>query len=84
MQEALMKMTTVRMDDHLLERVDGIAKSLSRPRAWVINQALERFVDYDEWFELEVKAGLAEVERGDVTPDTEVKSAFIKWGVDAG
>jgi predicted transcriptional regulator len=84
MQEALMKMTTVRMDDHLLERVDGIAKSLSRPRAWVINQALERFVDYEEWFELEVKAGLSEVERGDVASDTEVKSVFNKWGVDAG
>jgi len=79
-----MKMTTVRMDDHLLERVDGIAKSLSRPRAWVINQALERFVDYEEWFELEVKTGLSEVERGDVAPDTEVRSAFNKWGVDAG
>jgi predicted transcriptional regulator len=79
-----MKMTTVRMDDHLLARVDGIAKSLSRPRSWIINQALERFVDYEEWFELEVKAGLAEVERGDVALDTEVKSAFNKFGVDAG
>lgn len=79
-----MKMTTVRMDDNLLDRVDGIAKSLSRPRSWVINQALERFVAYEEWFELEVKAGLAEVERGDVALDTEVRSAFNKWGVDAG
>lgn len=79
-----MKMTTVRVDDHLLDRVDGIAKSQSRPRSWIINQALERFVDYEEWFELEVKAGLTEVERGDVALDTEVKSAFNKWGVDAG
>lgn len=77
-------MTTVRMEDHLLDRVDGIAKSLSRPRSWIINQALERFVDYEEWFELEVKAGLTEVERGDVALDTEVRSAFNKWGVDAG
>ncbi len=79
-----MKMTTVRMDDHLLDRVDGIAKSLSRSRSWIINQALERFVEYEEWVELEVKAGLAEVERGDVALDTEVRSAFNKWGVDAG
>jgi len=79
-----MKMTTVRMDDHLLNRVDGIAKSLSRPRSWVINQALERFVDYEEWFKLEVKEGLAEVEQGDVAHEEEVKNAFRKWGVDAG
>ncbi len=78
-----MKMTTVRMDDQLLDRVDGIAKSLSRPRAFVIQQALERFVDYEEWFMLEVNEGLAEVERGDVANDAEVRRTFSKWGVDA-
>jgi predicted transcriptional regulator len=72
------------MDDDLLARVDGIAKSLSRPRSWIINQALERFVDHEEWFELEIKAGLAEVEQGDVALDTEVRRAFSKWGVNAG
>ena len=78
-----MKMTTVRMDDHLLDRVDGIAKSLCRPRSFVIQQALERFVDYEEWFKLEVSEGLAEVERGEVAGDAEVERAFNKWGVDA-
>jgi len=78
-----MKATTVRMDDNLLHRVDGIAKSLSRSRSWVINQALERFVDYEEWFKLEVEEGLAEVDRGEVASDAEVKTAFNKWGVDA-
>jgi len=71
------------MDDNLLHRVDGIAKSLSRSRSWVINQALERFVDYEEWFKLEVEEGLAEVDRGEVASDAEVKTAFNKWGVDA-
>ena len=83
MQEATMKITTVRLDDQLLDRVDGIAKSLSRPRSFVIHQALERFVDYEEWFKLEINEGLAEVERGDVANDAEVKCAFSKWGVDA-
>ncbi len=78
-----MKATTVRMDDHLLHRVDGIAKSLSRPRSWVINQALERFVDYEEWFKQEVTEGLAEVERGEVASPEEVSRAFQKWDVDA-
>ncbi len=78
-----MKATTVRMDDNLLHRVDGIAKSLSRSRSWIINQALERFVNYEEWFKLEVEEGLAEVDRGEVASDAEVKTSFNKWGVDA-
>lgn len=49
----------------------------------MIQQALERFVDYEEWFMLEINEGLAEVERGDVANEAEVKRAFNKWGVDA-
>ena len=79
-----MKTTTVRMDDLLMQRVDGIAKSLHRPRAWIIAQALERFVSYEEWYIQEVRAGLDEAERGEVATEVEVASSFKKWGVNAG
>lgn len=78
-----MKATTVRIEDSTLMRIDGIAKELSRPRSWVINQALERYLEYEEWFVKEVKDGLSEVARGDVASDEEVVERFKKWGVDA-
>lgn len=78
-----MKTTTVRMDDHLINRVDGIAKSLSRSRSWIIKQALERFVDYEEWYIKEVESALLEVDNGELSSDQEVSEAFKKWGVDA-
>jgi len=78
-----MKATTVRMEENLLQRVDGIAKSLNRPRSWVLNQALERFVNYEEWYIQEVMNGLAEVDRLEVSTDKEVAAVFNKWGVDA-
>lgn len=77
-----MKTTTVRMDDHLINRVDGIAKSLSRSRSWIIKQALERFVDYEEWYIKEVESALLEVDNGELSSDQEVSEAFKKWGVD--
>ncbi len=78
-----MKATTVRMEENLLQRVDGIAKSLNRPRSWVLNQALERFVNYEEWYIQEVMNGLAEVDRLEVSTDKEVAAVFNKWSVDA-
>jgi predicted transcriptional regulator len=78
-----MKTTTVRIDENILERLDSLAENLSRPRSWVINQAIERFIEYEEWFVREVKAGLQEVEQGKVATDKEVSEAFGKWGVDA-
>ena len=79
-----MKATTVRIDDDVLGRIDGLANTLSRSRSWVINQAIGRFLDYEEWFVQEVKDGLKEIERGEISTDDEVAAKFRKWGVDAG
>jgi len=71
------------MADTLLQQVDGIAESLNRPRSWIINQALERFVAYEEWYIQEVESGLAELKSGEIAADKEVVDRFKKWGVDA-
>ena len=42
------KTTTIRMDSRTLKRVDGIARAMSRSRAWVINEAIECYLDYEE------------------------------------
>jgi len=78
-----MKATTIRIDDKMLGSVDGLAKSLSRSRSWVINQVIDRFLNYEEWYIKEVKDGLAEVERGEIAADEEVVAKFRKWGADA-
>ncbi len=78
-----MKATTVRIDDDTLGRVDQLASELSRSRSWVIKQAIERFLNYEEWFVQEVKDGLKEVKRGEIATDDEVAARFRKWGVDA-
>ena len=78
-----MKTTTVRLDDKMVDRLDGLAKVLSRSRSWVINNAIERFLEYEEWFVLEVKDGLAEVEKGEVANHAEVIAGFRKWGANA-
>jgi predicted transcriptional regulator len=79
-----MKTTTVRLDDDILDRVDGLAKVLSRSRSWVISQAIDRFLEYEEWFVQEVKDGLEEVEKGEIATHEEVMAKFRKWGANAG
>ena len=66
------KTTTVRMESRTLKRVDSLASALSRSRAWVINQAVERYLDYEEWFVGEVKHALKQVEAGEVLTHSEV------------
>ncbi len=60
------KTTTVRMDDRTLKRVDKVARAMSRSRTWVIKQAVERYLDYEEWFVARVKEGLKQAKAGQV------------------
>lgn len=78
-----MKATTVRIEENMLERLDSLAKKLSRPRSWVIKQAISQFIEYEEWFIREVKTGLQEIEQGKIATEKEVAEAFGKWGVNA-
>ena len=70
------KTTTIRMDPRTLKRVDGIARAMSRSRAWVINQAVERYLDYEEWFVAAVKQGLKEAEDGQLV---EHEAVVRRW-----
>lgn len=79
-----MKATTVHIEDDMLGRIDALASTLSRSRSWVIHRAIERLLDYEEWFVKEVAAGLEEMDRGDIASEDEVAERFRKWGVDAG
>ena len=49
----------------------------------IINQAIERFIDHEEWFVQEVTDGLKEIDQGKIATDDEVVAGFDKWGVDA-
>lgn len=79
-----MKATTVRMDEDILGRIDGLATELKRSRSWVIKEAIERFLDYEEWYVQEVRKGIDEVSRGEIATPEEVKGRFRKYGVNVG
>lgn len=73
-----MKATTIRMDNSVLERVDSLAKNVQRSRTWVINQAVERFLNYEEWYIREVETGIKEAEVGDLTSNEDVAKRFAR------
>ena len=75
------KNASIRMDAEKLARVDSIAKAVNRSRAWVINQAVDRYLEYEEWFVQQIQQGLDEADQGKFATDQQVKKRFAKWGV---
>lgn len=67
---------SLRMEDDMIERIDRLAAELGRSRAWVLNQAADRYLEYEEWFVQQVQAGIAEEHAGDTLPHDQVMAAL--------
>ena len=55
-----------------MSRIDGLAKEMRRSRNWVIQEAVGRFVDYEQWFAEHVRAGQRAAAEGRTVPHDEV------------
>ena len=75
-----MKATTIRMENNILDRIDSMAKAMNRSRTWVINQAIQHFLSYEEWFVHEVSTGIEEAKNGELASDKKVAERFARWG----
>jgi len=70
------KTASVRMDEKTLKRLDKLARITKRSRGWLINEAVDRYLSYEEWFIKSVEAGLDDVKAGRVIPHEEIKKEW--------
>lgn len=63
---------SIRVDEQVLERLDRLAQTMDRSRSWVIAQAIEQYLDHEEWFVQAVEAGIEAADRGDLIPHDQV------------
>jgi Predicted transcriptional regulator len=70
------KTASVRMDEEKLRRLDKLAGITKRSRGWLINEAVDRYLSYEEWYIKAVEAGMEDVEAGRVIPHEEIKKEW--------
>jgi predicted transcriptional regulator len=63
---------SIRVDDEKLDRLDKLAEAVDRPRSWLINQAIDRYLDEEEQFIAAVEEGIAAADRGELIPHEQV------------
>ena len=71
----------VNIPPNLQAKLDRIAEKQGCAPESIVNEAIERLVEYDEWFIRQVERGLAQVERGELMDHEEVVSrmeSFIR------
>lgn len=80
-----MPMTSVRMSDQLMDKLETIAKKLDRSKGWIIKDAVSQYVeriDRKEKMLAETRQALSEIESGNVVDGDEVMAWIESWGSD--
>jgi predicted transcriptional regulator len=63
----------VRLKSEVQEKLSRIAAQQGRDSESLVVEAVERMINYDEWFIEEVKQGLAAADRGDFVEHVDVR-----------
>jgi predicted transcriptional regulator len=70
---------TVQIPEQTAGKLDRLAERLDRSRAHMAAQAIEDFVDREEWQLAEIEAGLAEADRGEFASEADLKAVLEKY-----
>jgi RHH-type transcriptional regulator, rel operon repressor / antitoxin RelB len=70
------KSVTFRIDDDKLEFLDRLAKSMDRERSYLINQAVEDYLEIRRWHIEEIKKAVADADAGKFASPEEVEAFF--------
>jgi RHH-type transcriptional regulator, rel operon repressor / antitoxin RelB len=71
---------TVRVEPEVKKRLEKLAKSTGRTRSFLAAEALNEYLDVNEWQVAGVKRAMTSLDRGDGVPHQEVKDWVSSWG----
>ncbi len=74
---------TVRLEDGVKDRLDVLAGATKRSKSFLAAEAIEAYVEANEWQIAEVQAALKEADAGDFASDKDVAALAKKWKVNA-
>ncbi len=69
---------TFRLDSEKRISLDAIAAGLDRDRSYLLNQAVDMYLEVYQSQIAEIETGLAEADAGDFATDEEVENVFAK------
>jgi len=70
---------SLRIDDEKIKQLDRLAEASKRDRTFIINEAIEAYLDANKWQMDHIKASLAQADRGEFAPSADVEKALKKW-----
>src|ERR1700683_1313876 len=73
---------TVRVGAKTKKRLEGLAKNTGRSRSYLAAEAINEYLDVNEWQVAGIKAAIEEVDREGTIPDAEVEAWLMALETD--
>ena len=71
---------TVRVDNGVKKRLERLAKSTGRSRSFLAAEAINEYLEVNEWQVAGIKQAIASLDRGEGIPHDSVKNWVASWG----
>jgi predicted transcriptional regulator len=71
---------TVRVDSTVKKRLEKLAKSTGRSRSFIAAEAIDAYLDVNEWQVAGIKRAIESMDRGEGVPHERVKEWITSWG----
>lgn len=68
-----------RLQSDKVAALDTLAESLDRDRTYLLNQAVQAYLDIQQWQLEEIRAGIAEADAGRLIGHSKVKAMAARW-----
>ncbi len=73
---------SLRVSEQKAREIEALAKATDRPKAWLLEQALDAYLETQSWQVPRIEQGLAELDRGEGVAHGEVAEWLSGWGRD--
>lgn len=73
--------TSIRLEEDKLNQLDALAKTMGKSRTQAISEAVDRYLDYHEWFLASVQQGIDDADAGRIVSHQSVIDKFKAKGV---
>jgi len=73
-----LKTISFRMRTDAVESLDALAATMDRDRTYLLNEAVERYLELNEYHTKLIEKGLRAAEKGDFVPAAEMKKLIAR------
>ncbi len=70
---------SIRIDEEKIEALDELAGASKRDRSFLINEAIDLYLDVNGWQVQRIKAALNQAKKGKFSSSSKLSKAINKW-----